>query len=241
MGPFPSRPILGSIRGEGTPPTNPSCHLRKERSKLPLEWLLKENRGRRPIAVAATAHSLATATLAAAPTASPCPDYAYAAAYITIAAITCSCAAAAITAAATTDANVVPFHTTVVPPHTTAAPLRVPSLCTPPAQPPPASNATSAHALAQTLSVVLRGFCERPCAATACAPARPPPAPLRGLHLPPLHSLGPRPYVDSARAPTQPPPLPLLCHHLRLVTKRFMRSLKHTNLSQTKFIIPNSQ
>ena len=34
VGPFPSRPILGSIRGEGTPPTNPSRHLRKERSFL---------------------------------------------------------------------------------------------------------------------------------------------------------------------------------------------------------------
>ena len=35
MGPFPSRPILGSIRGEGTPPpppppTNPSHHLKKK-------------------------------------------------------------------------------------------------------------------------------------------------------------------------------------------------------------------
>ena len=37
VGPFPSQPILGSIRGEGTPPpTNPSHHLRKERSLLHL-------------------------------------------------------------------------------------------------------------------------------------------------------------------------------------------------------------
>ena len=31
VGPFPSRPTKGSIRGEGTPPTNPSRHLKKER------------------------------------------------------------------------------------------------------------------------------------------------------------------------------------------------------------------
>ena len=35
MGPFPSWPILGSIRGEGTPPTNPSRHLRKEKEFPP--------------------------------------------------------------------------------------------------------------------------------------------------------------------------------------------------------------
>ena len=30
-------------------------------------------------------------------------------------------------------------------------------------------------------------------------------------------------------------------HGLEVVTKRFMWSLKHTNVGQTKFIIPNSQ
>ena len=29
VGPFLSRPTMGSIRGEGTPPTNPSRHLKK--------------------------------------------------------------------------------------------------------------------------------------------------------------------------------------------------------------------
>ena len=58
MGPFPSWPILGSIRGEETPPpppppTNPNLHLKKERSELPLEWLLKEDWGRGPIVAAA--------------------------------------------------------------------------------------------------------------------------------------------------------------------------------------------
>ena len=63
VGPFPSRPIMGSIRGEGTPPpTNPSRHLKKERSVLPLKWLLKEGRGRSPTAVVAAAAATAAAT-----------------------------------------------------------------------------------------------------------------------------------------------------------------------------------
>ena len=55
---------MGSIRGEGTPPTNPSRHLKKERSSLPLKWLLKEGRRRSPTAAA-------TATTAA----TPCPGH----------------------------------------------------------------------------------------------------------------------------------------------------------------------
>ena len=66
VGPFPSRPIMGSIRGEGTPPTNPSHHLKKERSDLPLKWLLKEGWGRSPTAVAAAAATIA---------ATPCPGH----------------------------------------------------------------------------------------------------------------------------------------------------------------------
>ena len=58
VGPFPSRPNIGSIRGEGTPSTNPRRHLNKERSELPLKWLLKEDRGRRPIAAAAADNML---------------------------------------------------------------------------------------------------------------------------------------------------------------------------------------
>ena len=69
VGPFPSRPIMGSIRGEGTlppPPTNPSRHLRKERSFLHLKWLLTEGQGRSPTAAVAAARLRATA-------ATPCP------------------------------------------------------------------------------------------------------------------------------------------------------------------------
>ena len=75
MGHFPSRPILGSIRGEGTPPTNPSRHLRKERSFLPLEWLLTEDRGRSPTAVAPAAARIRAAAAVAATAATPCPDH----------------------------------------------------------------------------------------------------------------------------------------------------------------------
>ena len=65
VGPFPSRPIMGSIRGEGTPPpTNPSRHLKKERSALPLKWLLKEGRGRSPTAIVAAAARLCAAAAA---------------------------------------------------------------------------------------------------------------------------------------------------------------------------------
>ena len=81
MGPFPSRPTLGSIRGEGTPPpppTNPSCHLRKERSLLPLEWLLTEGRGRSLTTVATTDAAAAASripTAAAATATTHCPDH----------------------------------------------------------------------------------------------------------------------------------------------------------------------
>ena len=81
VGPFPSRPIMGSIIGEGPPlpPTNPSYHLKKERSVLPLKWLLKEDRGRRPTATSApaTAATLphAAAVPAAKTAASPCHDH----------------------------------------------------------------------------------------------------------------------------------------------------------------------
>ena len=77
VGPFPSRPIMGSIRGEGTPPpTNTSCHLKKERSNLPLKWLLKEGRGWSPTAAAATAAAAARLRAAAATTAAnPCPGH----------------------------------------------------------------------------------------------------------------------------------------------------------------------
>ena len=76
VGPFLSRPTMGSIRGEGTPPTNPSRHLKKERSVLPLKWLLKEDQGRRPtaasVAATAAAQPRAAAVPAAETAASPC-------------------------------------------------------------------------------------------------------------------------------------------------------------------------
>ena len=82
MGPFPSLPILCSIRGEGTPnPTNPSHHSKKQMSELFLKWLLKEDRGRRPtaasipVAAAARPHVVVAPVTKAA--ASPCPNPAY--------------------------------------------------------------------------------------------------------------------------------------------------------------------
>ena len=81
VGPFLSRPTMGSIRGEGTPPTNPSRHLKKERSVLPLKWLLKGDLGRRPTAasaaVTAAAPQRAATVPAAEAAASPCLDHVY--------------------------------------------------------------------------------------------------------------------------------------------------------------------
>ena len=76
-GPFPlSAHYMGSIRGEGTPPTNPSRHLKKERIIIPLKWLLKEDQGRRPTAASAATTAVApsrvAAVLAAETAASPC-------------------------------------------------------------------------------------------------------------------------------------------------------------------------
>ena len=48
MGPFPSRPILGSIRGEGAPPTNPSRHLRKKGETSLLSDCSRKIEGDRP-------------------------------------------------------------------------------------------------------------------------------------------------------------------------------------------------
>ena len=67
VGPFLSWPTMGSIRGEGTPPTNPSRDLKKERSELPLKWLLKEDRRRRPTAAADAAAAIAAHRRAATP------------------------------------------------------------------------------------------------------------------------------------------------------------------------------
>ena len=55
-GPFPLSAHYGLYkRGRDPPPPNPSCHLKKEKSLLPLKWLLKEDQGRRPTAASATA------------------------------------------------------------------------------------------------------------------------------------------------------------------------------------------
>ena len=49
-GPFPLSAHYGLYKRGRDPPTNPSRHLKKERSELPLKWLLKEDRRRRPTA-----------------------------------------------------------------------------------------------------------------------------------------------------------------------------------------------
>ena len=56
-------------------PTNPSRHLKKERSDLPLKWLLKEGRGRSPTAAAAA--RLRAAAAAATTAATPCPGHGF--------------------------------------------------------------------------------------------------------------------------------------------------------------------
>ena len=57
-GPFPLSAHYGLYkRGRDPPPPNPSRHLKKGRSLLPLKWLLKEDQGRRPTAAAAAVAS----------------------------------------------------------------------------------------------------------------------------------------------------------------------------------------
>ena len=68
-GPFPLLAHQGLYKRGRDPPTNPSRHLKKERSALPLKWLLKEGRGRSPTAVVAAAAAATTA-------ATPCPGHA---------------------------------------------------------------------------------------------------------------------------------------------------------------------
>ena len=65
-GPFPLSAHYGLSKRGRDPPTNPSRHLKKERSALPLKWLLKEGRGRSP-----------TATAAATTSATPCPGHGF--------------------------------------------------------------------------------------------------------------------------------------------------------------------
>ena len=64
-GPFPLSAHYGLYKRGRDPPTNPSRHLKKERSDLPLKWLLKEGRGRSPTAAAATT------------AATPCPGHGF--------------------------------------------------------------------------------------------------------------------------------------------------------------------
>ena len=66
-GPFPLSAHYGLYKRGWDPPTNPSRHLKKERSDLPLKWLLKEDQGRRPTA-APPPHAAAETA------ASPCLD-----------------------------------------------------------------------------------------------------------------------------------------------------------------------
>ena len=75
-GPFPLSAHYGLYkRGMDPPPpppTNPSRHLKKERSDLPLKWLLKEGRGRSPTATATAAAAAAAMTAA-----TPCPGHGF--------------------------------------------------------------------------------------------------------------------------------------------------------------------
>ena len=75
VGPFPLSAHYGLYKRGRDPPTNPSRHLKKERSELPLKWLLKEDQRRRPTAasaVAAAARRCAAAAYAAKTAASSC-------------------------------------------------------------------------------------------------------------------------------------------------------------------------
>ena len=54
-GPFPLSAHYGLYKRGRDPATNPSCHLKKERSPLPLKWLLKEDQGRRTTAASTAA------------------------------------------------------------------------------------------------------------------------------------------------------------------------------------------
>ena len=78
-GPFPLSAHYGLYKRRRDPPTNPSRYLKKERSILPLKWLLKEDQGSRPTAASAAATAAALPRAAAVPTAetaaSPCPDH----------------------------------------------------------------------------------------------------------------------------------------------------------------------
>ena len=67
--PFPLSAHYGLYKRGRDPPTNPSRHLKKERSELPLKWLFKEDRRRRPTAASAAAAAAARRCAAAAPAA----------------------------------------------------------------------------------------------------------------------------------------------------------------------------
>ena len=62
-GPFPLSGHYGLYKRGMDTPKNPSHHLKKEKSALPLKSLLKEGRGRSPTAAAATTN------------ATPCPGH----------------------------------------------------------------------------------------------------------------------------------------------------------------------
>ena len=68
VGPFPSRPTKGSIRGEGTPPQTLAVIWRKKECSS-LKWLLKEDQGRRPTAASAAATAAAPPRAAVVPAA----------------------------------------------------------------------------------------------------------------------------------------------------------------------------
>ena len=76
-GPFPLSAHYGLYQRGRDPPTNPSRHLKKERSDLPLKWLLKEGRGRSPTAVVAAAAARICAAATATTAATPCPGHGF--------------------------------------------------------------------------------------------------------------------------------------------------------------------
>ena len=73
-GPFPLSAHYRLYKRGRDPPTNPSRHLKNQRSELPLKWRLEEDRGRRPTAASAS-QSRAVVGPVAKTAASPCPDH----------------------------------------------------------------------------------------------------------------------------------------------------------------------
>ena len=74
-GPFLLSAHYGLYKRGRDPPTNLGRHLKKERSELPLKWLLKEDQRRRPTAASAAAAPAARRCAAAETAASSCSPH----------------------------------------------------------------------------------------------------------------------------------------------------------------------